>query len=189
MKNFSHMVVGCLLICISAISCKTKYEQNAEGFAKLSADLEKKFGKESWYTSISFSKAGEGNEGYIVAVDKTDDPSSLRQERWVKSGGIWEQAANITMEIKGGKPSDYMFRLNKEIDLSRLGGFVETTKKKLQDEKKINDATLKLAIVSTNTTILNKAEKINYTVIYSTPDNNTYSITYNSKGDILNSNY
>ena len=188
MKNFFRLL-SCLIICLSAFSCKTKYAQNAEGFTKLSADLEKKFGKDAWYTSISLSKAGDGNEGYIVVADKTDDPSSLKQERWVKSGGMWEQAANVTLEIKGGKAADFMFRLNKEIDLSRLGGFVEAARKKLAEEKKINDPILKLAIVSTNTTILNKEEKINYTVIFGTPDDNTYSVTYNSKGDILNSSY
>ena len=175
-------------LCLFATSCKTKYEQNAEGFKKLSTDLESKFGKDAWYTSISLSKAGDGNEGYIVAVDKTDDPSSLKQERWVKSGGMWEQAANVTVEVKGGQPSDFMFRLNKEIDLSKLGEFVTTTKKTLEEEKKITNATLKLAIVSTNNTILNKSEKINYTVILTAPEGgNTYSYTYNNRGELVNS--
>jgi len=179
----------CLLICLLAASCKTKYEQNAAGFRKLSTDLEDKFGKDAWYTSISLSKAGQDNEGYIVAADKTDDPSSLRQERWIKSGGMWEQAANVTMEVRGGKPADFMFRLNKEIDLSKLGNFIEIAQKKLEEDKKIK-GTLKLAVVSTNTTIINKAEKINYTVILDAPsDNNTFSFTYNSNGDLVNSSY
>ncbi len=188
MKKYLGVLLAVAVLFLSA--CGGSYDANKQGFEKLNNDLKDKFGADTWYTSISLSKGGEGNAGYIVAVDKTDKPESMRQEKWVKMGDMWEQAANVTLDIKNGKPVDFMFQLDKEISLPTLGGLIEQSQQKLKDEKKIWNTKLKLAIVSTNNTILSKEEKINYTVILEDKEaTNSYSFTYNLKGKLVNSSY
>jgi hypothetical protein len=188
MRNIFLSIASLIILFFAA--CGTTYETNKQGFEQINTELKEHFGANAWYTSISYSKGGEGNSGYLLAVDKTDEPQSLRQEKWVRIGSSWEKAANVTLDIKNGKPEDYMFQLDKEISLPTLGGLVESSIQKLKDDKKIDNASLKLAIVSTNHTILSKQDKINYTVILDDSDGeNSYSFTYNLKGELINSNY
>ncbi|MCL1932344.1 MAG: hypothetical protein FWF53_00820 [Candidatus Azobacteroides sp.] len=142
-------VVNLLLFCTGLFllsSCGGKnYTQDAKGYAELQSQLQSKFGADAYYTDIhiAYSKS----TGNIVSVSETTNPSSLKMNGWIFMQGVWKQNTDITLEIEGGKAEDFMFQLGKEVDLAKVGGMIEASKKKLAEEKKMENTVAEIVAV------------------------------------------
>ncbi len=119
----------------------------AEGFTAIEQALKSKFGDDAYYTDLSVTyNASVGN---IIGVTVTEDPASLQMGQWNEMQGTWTQNSDITLEIpKGTNAEEYMFQLNDNINLTKLGGLIETSSKKLTLEKNIEHPTLAIAYIS-----------------------------------------
>jgi len=64
-------------------------------------------------------------------------------EQWNQVQGKWTQNSEIAIEVpEGTKASDFMFQLGDKISLAKLGELIENSKKKLQEEKNLDNPTL-----------------------------------------------
>lgn len=159
--RFSAIINVCLC-CLLLFSCKSAFEYNQAGMEKLNKELIKEFGADTWYTSIRLL----GNKGADdqVIVDLSRDPNSLQQERWVQSVGFWNKDADITLSIQGAEPKSFMFRLDKEVSLSKLGSLIEQSRKKLQEDKHIEDGEVNMAQVESSNQMNSREQGIHYAV-------------------------
>ncbi len=188
MKHLKYLFL--LIFPIVIISCSTSYEQNQVGMEKLDADLKKQFGPDAWYTSIGYSMAPDNENVYVVAVDKTDKPESMMQERWLNDAKEWQKVANVNVDVKNGKPEDYMFQLDKNnIKLAKLGELISTSKTEVEKAKSEQALKLKIAVVATNNVVLNAADRFTYTIIWEGKDKQSYSLTYGLDGSLKNKNF
>ncbi len=147
-KNKTNMrtIVTLFIAAVFCTACNQNYTNSKESFTKIEKELKEKFGDNAYYSNISVSNGG--SVGDILSVTVTKDPASLKMEEWNKTQGNWKQTSNVTVELGSGKPEDFMFNLNKDISISKMGELIETAKKKLANEKKITDAVVKIASVS-----------------------------------------
>lgn len=185
-------VLPIFFIVLSALffsGCSAPYTFDKAGMEKLNSNLIKKFGNDAWYTNVGYSTSTENEDIYVVSLDKTDNPKSLKQERWLCEDNNWQQVANVNVDIKNGAPEDYMFQLDKNgVSLGKLGELITDSKTLVQKEKNIKEPKLKIALIATSNIILNKEERITYTIIWEDAEKNTYSYTYGLDGKLKRSN-
>ena len=147
----------CLLMALFVVtSCgpdPSKYSQDAEGFAKLQEDFKAKFGADAYYTdiAINFTPGNSHGSGLGFHVTVTNDPASLKMQEWVyNSYSNWKNTADVTLEIDGdSKPEEFMYQLGGKFDLKKVGELIEQSRKKLADEKQIENAALNMALLKT----------------------------------------
>jgi len=119
---------------------------NAEGFGAIEQGMKSKFGKDAYYTSITIMH--DKFIGNMISLTQTNAPESLKMEEWNQSQNTWKQNSEISIEVpEGSKASDFMFQLNDEINLRKLGELVEESSKQLEAEKELENPTLSLAFV------------------------------------------
>lgn len=177
-----------LIFSASVLSCKSKYDQNEAGFAKLESDLKEKFGAEAFYTIINMSAAGDETMGYTIFMDKTDAADDIRQERWVLDGGSWMNAGYANMQIDRNDPKFYKFQLGKEVRLALLGELIEASKIRFTQDGKGSDPVMKLAQVNTNNTVQDADGKYQYTVkLAQKGEKEEHSYTYDRNGKLIQS--
>lgn len=164
-------------------SCKSGFEHNKAGMEKLNKELKEEFGAEAWYTSIELANSGGSDD--VVTVDQTKDPNSLKQEQWSQFHGFWDKKADITLSIQGAEPKSFMFQLDKEVSLSKLGELMELSMKKLSTEQGVDDSQVLLAQIKASTQMNTKAEGIYYSIsLESKKKNKSYNFVYNLDGSL-----
>ena len=144
-KYFIIAFITALLL----VACSRNLSQqttNEEGFVAIEKALKHKFGNDAYYTDLTITH--NKTIGNIIEVIVTENPESLKMGQWHLTQNSWEQTSEIRLEVpKGSKPSDFMFQLDKSINLSTLGALVETSSKQLTVEKDLENPTLHLASV------------------------------------------
>lgn len=171
-----------LLLPLLLFSCKSGFERNKAGMEKLNAELKKEFGAGAWYTSIEI--AGSGSDD-VVTIDQTKDPNSYKQEQWQQYHGLWDKKADITLTIQGAQPESFMFQLDKEVSLSRLGELMEQAQQKLRTEKQVDDGVITLAQAKASAQMNNKAEGIYYSLsIESKKARKSFNFIYKLDGSL-----
>ena len=171
-----------IIISFLFFSCKSGFEHNRLGMEKLDKELKDEFGVETWYTSIEIENAGSSDD--VITIDQTTDPNSLKQEQWVQFHGIWEKKANITLSIEGAEPKSFMFQLDKEISLGKLGELMESSIKSLT-EKNIKDAKVVLAQIKASNQMNNKQDGIYYSIsLKSETAGKSFRFIYDTKGNL-----
>lgn len=175
-----------VLVTIFITSCGSDLSFDAKGFEGVEENLKSKFGNDAFYTQLSIMYVEQ--VGTIITTTVTKDPSSLKMENWNFSNSSWSQTADVTLELSGGKAEDFMFNLNNEVDLSKLGELVESSIKKLKDEKDIDAAVLSIASISAPDD--GNKSKTNY-FIQLKPKNGgtTFSFIYNLDGKLEKFDY
>ena len=188
MKLLKHLsLITLVLIGFSCSNSTSKQAANKEGFIAIEEALKEKFGANAYYTDISITyNAAIGN---IIGVTVTEDPESLKMGQFNLTQDNWTQNQDITVEVPSGtKAADYMFQLGDKISLSELGHLVETSSKKLKDEKNIENAVLSIASIQfPNTGDFSKASYL----INLQPEQGgtTFSFQYALNGTLLNQDY
>jgi|GEM_PF-444843 len=188
-KNMKKtIIVNVLLFCTGLFllsSCGGKnYTQDAKGYAELQSQLQSKFGADAYYTDINI--AYDQSVGNIITVSETSNPSSLKMNGWVFMRGAWKQNTDITLEVEGGKPEEFMYQLGKSVDLAKVGGMIEASKKKLADEKKIENT------IATIVAVQMPKEGGQPTVFISLEPKNggtKFSFIYDLEGNLKNFDY
>lgn len=181
MKSLRSAFVLSFLLWIC--SCKSGFEHNQAGMEQLSQELKKEFGEDAWYTCIELVNSGGSDD--IVTIDQTKDPNSLKQEQWSQFHGFWEKKADITLSIQGAKPESFMFQLDKEVGLGKLGSLMEQSKKQLLEEKKVDDGQVVLAQIKASTQMNTKQEGLYYSISLKSPKSGkSYNFVYNTEGTL-----
>ena len=128
-----------LALSILLFSCggNSSYEDK-DSLLDLKEELISEFGDDAYYTNLAIMNSENGT---VINVSQTDDPSSLKMSEWNYFNGDWNQNSEITLEISGDtKAEDFMFQLNdKVVDFEILGKAVEEAKEKIISEKKIEE--------------------------------------------------
>ena len=125
----------------------SKQPVNAEDFGVFEQELQDVFGDDAFYTrlSIGFDHVIGSSINAIV----TEKPESLKMGEWNMTKGSWKQHSEITLEVsEGSKASDFMFQLNDEFSLKKLGELVEKSIVQLKVEKKIKNPVLSMAYIN-----------------------------------------
>lgn len=149
---------------------------------QLNKELKEEFGEDTWYTSIRL--ADDGGDGQVIA-DLTKDPNTLQQERWVQSTGFWNKDANITLSVQGADPRSFMFRLDKEVSLPRLGNLIDQSRAYLRKERNVGDGMATLAQVESSNQMNTRAQGIHYNVVlHSKSTGKSYYFTYKLNGSL-----
>lgn len=165
------------LFSLCMFSCKSGFEHNRTGMEKLNKELKEEFGADAWYTSIELVNSGGSDD--VVTIDETKDPNSLKQEQWSQFHGFWEKKADITLSIQGAEPKSFMFQLDKEVSLSKLGELMELSKKKLKEEENIGDAEVVLAQIKASNKMNTKQEGLYYSIsLQSKKSGKSYNFVY-----------
>lgn len=129
---------------IFATSCNLSNKegyQNSEAFGELKNELTDKFGKDAFYTNLSISNS---ENGAIVSTTVTQNPATLKMENWTSVDGSWNKSAEVTLEITGDKKAeDFMFKLDKVMNMNLVGKLIDDAKQKVIKEKKIEDVIVK----------------------------------------------
>ena len=189
MKIFKNIAIAALTT-LTLASCgggMSSQPVNAEDFKKIESELKSEFGDNAYYTDLSVGYTD--GAGAWIGTTVTDKPESLMMGEWTMSQNTWTQSSEVTLEIpEGSKASDFMFQLNDNINLSKLGGLVEESMKSLTAEKKIENPTLSLAYVKfPDNGDMSKAQY----VVQLEPENGGTSFTYfyELSGDFIEMNY
>lgn len=172
-----------LFFSLLMFSCKSGFEHNKTGMEKLNKELKEEFGADAWYTSIELVNSGGSDD--VVTVDETKDPNSLKQEQWSQFHGFWEKKADITLSIQGAEPKSFMFQLDKEVSLSKLGELMEQSQKQLREEKKIEDSEVVLAQIKASNKMNTKQEGLYYSIsLQSKKTSKNYNFVYGMDGTL-----
>src|SRR5688572_31440321 len=92
---------------------------NADDMSDLVGELKDKFGQNAGFTSITMSYH-DGIGTSTVATGTADINSNKLMER-MKQKGIWQDKAEVTLEIDGeATPKDFMFTLDQVQDLKNI---------------------------------------------------------------------
>jgi len=160
-----HFLWLSLLVVIT--SCKSGFEYNKTGFAKLEKEIVSKFGPDAYYTDV---QAVNSEDGSMVMVSVTKDPASLKQQQWLLyPGGEWEQQADVSFTVEGGTPESYMFRLGREASASQLGSLLEQSTATLQQEQHITQPEFIKAAIRSDHKRTSKEDGIFYYVTLRDP--------------------
>ncbi|WP_430412281.1 hypothetical protein [Kordia sp.] len=118
----------------------------AAGFSIIEKEIKSEFGDNAYFTDISIIY--DKTIGNIVTITVTKDPNSLKMGQWNLTQGVWKQNSEISLEVpKGTKAADFMYQLNDQINLTKLGTYIEQAKKQLQNEKSLKNPSLSIAAI------------------------------------------
>jgi len=187
MKTLNFIVIIAISTLTSCGGGTSKQSANAEGFEVIEREIKSKFGENSYFTDVVIMY----NEsiGNMIGVTVTKDPESLKMEKWNSSQNTWKQESEITLEVpENSKAADFMFQLNDEISLTKLGELIEKSSKQLQADKNIENPTLSIAFIKyPDNGDISKAE---YSISLK-PENGgtTFSFYYKLNGALIKMDY
>lgn len=148
MKTLQTPLIG-VLLGLALISCggnAAKQPATSKGFAAIEAEMKNEFGVNAYYTDLTILyHKGLGN---TITTTVTNNPESLKMGQWAYTTGQWKQTSEVTLEIpKGTKAADFMFQLNEQINLEKLGELIEKAKETLTTEKEITNPRMEQAYI------------------------------------------
>lgn len=189
MKTIRRMALA-VITAVTLTSCGgsvSNQPATTEGFTAMEQEIKDQFGDDAYFTNITvmYNKS----IGNTITLTVTEAPESLKMGQWNLVNGSWNQNSDITIEIpEGTKATDFMFQLNKHINLSKLGGLVEQSIKHLTAEKNIDNPTLKMAFVKFPKN--GDVSKTEYVVNLEPESGGTkFSYYYRLDGELINMNY
>jgi len=162
-------------------SCTNEdFTPDEKGFKKIEQDLKNKFGEDSFYTDLSIKYNHE--EGNVIDVTVTKYPSSLKMKGFSNVAGDWEQISEVELELKKGEIEDYMFRLGREVSVTKIGNLVEKSMQYLTKDTQLQDITLSMASVASP--VNGKKDEMLYHIeLKSLVDNTYYNFKYDMNGE------
>lgn len=182
--HIRNLVLACIFLLMSLLSaCKSGFEHNSKGMEQLNSELQKEFGKDAWYTGIDLiSKSGSDD---IIIIDYTTNPNSLKQEQWMQYHGFWEKKADISLSVEGASPVSFMFQLDKEVSLTKLGQLMEKSVQTIEKEKGSGKYSISMARIKSENLMDARQSGIYYAItVQEETSDKRYSFIYNTDGSI-----
>jgi hypothetical protein len=181
---FTVIVLTLLMSCGGGISGQSA---SANGFKSIEKELKLKFGNDAYYTDLTITH--NRSIGNIVGVTVTEKSESLKMGQWNLTQDTWKQNQDIFIEVpKGSKASDFMFQLNENISLFKLGELVEKSSEQLTAEKNLDNPTLHMASIK-----FPKNGNISETeyLVMLKPENGgtTFTFSYKLNGELIKMDY
>ena len=184
--NFTVLVtvVTLLMSCGGSISKQTA---NKEGFGAIEKEMKSKFGEDAYYTDLTISY--NSSIGNIINVTVTEKPESLKMGEWIFSNGSWVETSEVSLELpEGTKATDFMFQLNEDINLSKLGELVVKSCNELITEKKLENPALHMAFVKfPDNGNIASAEYL--VMLKPETGGTTFTFNYKLNGELINMDY
>lgn len=185
----NRSIIYCLAaiyLCVFA-SCNNKIEMNKPGLEKLNQELVSKYGADAYYTDLQLTLTAESEVSALIT--ETKDPSSLKQEQWLRyGGGEWEKQADVIFSVEGAEAKSFMFQLNKEVSLSTMADLLEKSKLQLEKEKQVKAPTFVSAVVSSKHQMNSKETGIFYYItLLDKASPKDYRFVYDLKGNAVSS--
>jgi len=187
MKTIKFLLIAMIMIPFASCNNSNNEEANAEGFSNLETEIKEKFGSDAYYTELNISY--DKSVGNIISLTVTKDPKSLKMGQWNLLQGNWKQHSEISLELpEGTEASDFMFQLNEDINLSKMGELVEKSIEQLKKEKDLNNPVLNMAFIKFPKN--GEIDKSEYVVMLN-PENGgtTFTFNYTLKGELINMDY
>jgi len=184
--KFTVAIIWTFLL-ISCGGSITQQPANSIGFGEIEKEIKSKFGENAYFTDLTI--AYDKSIGNIISTTTTRAPQSLKMGQWNLTHGSWNQNSEVSLEVPdGSQAKDFMFQLNEQINLSKLGDLVEKSVNQLKTEKKLNNPVLSMAFVKFPKN--GDISKANYTVMLQ-PESGGSSISfyYALNGDLINMEY
>lgn len=179
-----------IVVFISLVSCgnsTSKQAANKEGFAAIEKKVKSEFGNNAYYTDVTITH--NKSIGNIIGVTVTSAPESLKMGQWNHMQDNWKQNSEISLEVpQGNKATDFMFQLNDDISLSKLGELAEKSSTQLTAEKGIDNPVLNMAYIKFPKN--GNITKTEYVVMLN-PENGgtTFTFRYKLNGDFIEMDY
>lgn len=189
MKLLKHITLIAIAI-VTLMACgggTSSQDANAQGFSAIENDIKSKFGDNAYYTDLNISY--DTRIGNMISLTVTDAPESLKMGQWVQSQNTWKQTSEVTLEVpEGTKAEDFMFQLDDNINLNRLGELVEKSCAQLTTEKDIENPKLEMAFVKFPKN--GDISKAQYSIsLKPEQGGTTFSFYYKLNGELIEMNY
>jgi hypothetical protein len=190
-KSFYVFGLCASLFLVSSCWQKSKFSTDVEGFEKIQKELMSKFGEKAYYTDINVINVPTDRPGGGVSlkITTTDNPDGLKMAEWQYSPfGGWQQLSDITIDASDDiDAKEFMFQLGDQFCLKKVGELVAASAKKLADEKKLEDAVVTSALLSTHDKPISEANII----IFMQPKNGgtNFTFIYGLDGNLNTFNY
>jgi len=187
MKALKFTAILAMILLTSCGGGISKQPANAKGFSEMEKVIKNKFGDNAYYTDLNILYTKE--VGNSISTTVASNPESLKMGQWDFIRGTWTQRSEITLEVpEGTKAVDFMFQLNENISLSKLGELVEKSSKQLAAEKNIKNPILNMAFIRFPKN--GDLSKTKYIVILEPENGGTnFSFFYNINGEFIKLNY
>lgn len=182
------LLIISLISVLSIVSCNPPYTTDTEGMKKLEQDLIKEFGKEAYYTYISYLRLNE-DDAYGVKVQVSQEKESIQQDEYLFEAGSWVRTGPMTMQLGANTPGFYKFKLGDDVTVQKLGEMIEKSFGDFRTKYSDKEPIMTLAVLNTNNTVTDANSKFRYTVILKDKNSDiTHSYTYGIDGTLLNNN-
>lgn len=157
--------------------------ETAGGISDIAGELKDKFGENAGFTSISMSYH-DGLGTSTIATGTSDVNSNKLMER-MKQKGIWQDKAEITLEIEGeAKPKDFMFTLKQVQDLQKIPELVKASIEKVEKEKQMKELVATSVMIAMPSRINSPDDVLRITVSVEPKNGGTdFQVIYNEKGE------
>ncbi len=187
MKNLFR--IFCFFSILIVFACGREAKSNAfyetkSQFSGFINDLNAKFTPKAAYSSIMLSY--DKLLGNSILVKVAQDIDSNKLEEWFFMNGSWEKKSELELKLDGNKPSDLLFTINGDFDMSKLVKMVDVSKEKVLKEKNAKNVECKnVSLLMKNKAVTSK--KMDGLIIYITVEtadgSQSYDLGFNSKGD------
>ena len=158
--------------------------ESADGMFSLIEQLEDNYGKKPAFNSILVVYNEQIGNSVIVQGNGDINSNLLTEKHFIN--GMWQDKAEITMEIEDGVMSDFLFTLD-EVDLNKVPGLVKDAKEKVKNEKKIDDVKATSVNITMPRRVSDKMKDLNYTVSVEPKNGGTsFSVSYDLSGNYIN---
>lgn len=161
-------------------SCtKDIYDNSIQGFRQVETDLLEKFGQGSYFTDITIVQNKKQQLEINLLV--TSNPYTYKMEGWNYKNGNWKKITEIDLELVKGNVIDYLYSINKEVNLIKIGHLVSLSTQRTKEKGHANVLLDRIIVLSPND---GNKSKMGYKIRLSS-SSNTFDYIYNLQGDLL----
>lgn len=189
MKSIYTLLAYCsLLLTVTSCGLIQKIEpvfNSVEEMNTLIADLKTRFGEQAQYNRITMLYDKSAANVYNLSVLSTENQQLLHE--WQYTYGGWKKAADVTMTLNSGKPTDYVFTLQ-NTDLTKLVALAPDAKTQIATTRKIDPNLLTIRSVSVyKPNLLTSANDTRLLILVEKSENNEttlFKVEYDQNGKL-----
>lgn len=188
MKKHSLQLVMMIAVFVVALSsCQSfggggrKFE-TTDGVADLVSGLKGEFGKDAYYTEISFNY--HKSTGTTISATGTKDPESKKMISKQKMKGAWEDLSEISLEITGdAKAAEFMYTLKEVDEFKKVPGMIKTSIDKIKKEKNFDVVPTSVSVIAPDE-LKGQPQKLRYLLYFQPESGGTkFTMIFDQEGN------